>query len=209
LAIRSLSDLQGLVLAVNALQGITPRDAIRLYDGSNTTPLVATYAGAGVTGVSATNLALINSAMAHLTPEATDTLAELQGVVDAANSVLALADGGSSAGTPLTESQFNSLGVPFTSTTNSANGAAKAALLSSVIDALSPARVNSISELQALAAAVSAVVDAASGGSAPTVEQLKALGLSGVSRSNLAAVVSAIAASNDNGTEIDSWSELH
>src|SRR5690606_17392281 len=63
-------------------------------------------------------------------------------------------------------------------------------------------------ELQALTDAVRAVQTGAAGGLAPTQGQLETLGITGITPENLAAVQSAIEATNDDGSEVDTRVEL-
>jgi len=62
--------------------------------------------------------------------------------------------------------------------------------------------------VQALADAAAAVMSGAAGSTAPNQAQLAALGITGVTPANLAAVQAAIAATTDNGTGVDTLSEL-
>ena len=72
---------------------------IAAYDGSNTEPALQTYEDAGVDGVTTANLAAVNSAVALLPGEDTDTAAEVQAAVASAAS---RAHTFASAGTPST-----------------------------------------------------------------------------------------------------------
>ena len=206
--ISNVSDLQALILGALALQGNTPANVLRDYDGTTTAPLVDTYSAAGVTGVNHTTLSLVNSALAALPTGSTDSTSELQTIAAAAAAVLALADGGNSAATPVTASQFSALGLTFAGNNGSTALSAKAALLSSVIDGFTAADVNSIEELQTLADAASAVIDAAATGAVPTLQQLRPLGFRPVSADNLGSGQAAIVATNDHGSELDSVTEI-
>ena len=170
-----------------------------------TTPALIDYLAAGVTGVDASNLAAISSALnsAAVNASAADTTAEVQAIVDAVNVVKANADATANnyAINP-TQAQYTLMGVIGVDST------AKENLLGDVIDAKAYSSVDSTPEIQALADAVAAVMSAAAGGTAPTLAQLQALGVSGVTADNLPAVLAAIAASADDGSGVDTLSEL-
>ncbi|WP_146100146.1 FG-GAP-like repeat-containing protein [Limnohabitans sp. TS-CS-82] len=199
----SLTEIQALVTqaqaAFLAAQAVA---ALSAYDGTNTAPSLANYTAAGLAGVSSANLSAINSALAALPANATGTVAQLQTVVDAYTAVLATAEG--TASSAPTAAQYAALGVTgLTGNTASAT----ASLLGNLIDGLSSADVDTVAELQALANAASAVVAAASGGSV-TLAQLQALGITGVTADNLAAVQTALSATADDGTGVDSLIEI-
>ncbi|CAN1521639.1 FG-GAP repeat [Burkholderiaceae bacterium] len=195
----TLAELQALVAKAEALSTLAK------YDGSNTAPILSSFAAAGVTGVNAENLSAINSALAALPASATGTAAQLQTVVDAYTAVLAAADGGASTATTApTAAQYAALGV----TGLSGNTAtATANLLGNLIDGLPSADVDTLAELQSLANAASAVVAAASGGSV-TQDQFKVLGIKGVTADNLATVQALLAATADDGTGVDTHAEI-
>jgi hypothetical protein len=190
----SVSELQALASQAAALALLSS------YTGSNTEPQASDYADAGITGVSSANLSAVNSALAGLGSQATDSVAKLQAVVDAYAAVLAAADG-QAANTPSlpTAALYTSLGV--TGLTGS-NANAIAALLGSRIDGLNKADVSTVAELQTLANAAAAVVSAAGAGSV-SQEQLQALGITGLTKSNWPAVQAALAATADDGSAVD------
>jgi len=84
----------------------------------------------------------------------------------------------------------------------------KASLLGSVIDGKTWGSVDTLAEVQALADAVAAVMAGAAGGTQPTLAQLQLLGVTNVNPANLKAIQAAIAATADNGTGVDTMSEL-
>jgi hypothetical protein len=115
------------------------------------------------------------------------------------------ADGTDDNDISLTVSQYSADGFTNIDT------AAKASLLNDVIDKLSSSAVDTQSELEALAATVAGIFETAAGGNASpalTPEALAAIGISGVNSDNLAAVIAALAATADNGSGVDSLSEL-
>jgi hypothetical protein len=84
---------------------------ISAYTGSNTAPTSTTYEDAGVSGVSASNIGAINSAIAQLGQTATDTASEVQAIVDAYAALLNAADGAANGGSNLSMGQFQTLGI--------------------------------------------------------------------------------------------------
>ena len=160
------------------------------------------FATAGVTGVDGTNLSAIRSAL-DSTPVnglAADTTAEVQTIVDAYNAIKANADSAATANA--TQAQYAAVGV------TGVDSAVKTSLLGDVVDAKAFADVDTVGELQALATAAAAVMTGAAAGTAPIKAQLEALGITGVTDANLASVQAAIAATADDGTGVDTLSEL-
>jgi hypothetical protein len=80
---------------------------------TESSPSLATYTEAGVTGVTTANLAAINSALnsASVGAPEVDTAAEVQSLVNAYRAVLATADGAASAAAKPTRTQYELLGV--------------------------------------------------------------------------------------------------
>jgi hypothetical protein len=157
------------------------------------------------------NLAAIKDALATLTvgTNQTDTGPEIQDIVNAYNKVFALADGGTSAGSVLTAAEFAKLGANIGEAANAGSGTDNLALLNSILDKQNAAGVDSIAKLNKLASIANAIQDRAAGGTATlTAADLNLVGLSSVTTDNLAAVLQAIAAKADNGTETDSLSSL-
>jgi len=166
---------------------------------------VATYVTAGVTGVTSSNLAAINSALDSVLVDGskTSTTALIQSIVAGYNAILASADSLMGNTTPaLTSAQYTSIGV-----TNAPTGNALV-LLDNVIDGLATTAVSTELQVQALADAANAVMTGAAGGTAPTLAQLGLLGIRGVTAGNLVAVQQAIAATLDNGTGVNTQALL-
>jgi len=107
--IDSLTKLQAISNQVN-----TDQDAalarIAAYDGTNTAPSLATFIAAGVTGVDASNLAGINSFLATMAPSITDSIAEIQALVDAFMVLAPGVDGIDNDNVDLTLAQWRALG---------------------------------------------------------------------------------------------------
>jgi hypothetical protein len=189
------------IYATGAIQ-----DAAQNNTATATTPSVAQYLAAGVTGVDANNLAAINDALndPDVTGAQADTTAKVQAIVDGFNAIL---NNATIAATPNpTLSNYAAIGV------NGVDSAVKVNLLGDVIDTLAPADVSQVAQVQALADAVSAVMTAAAvstgGTSTLSKAQLEALGITGVTDDNLSAVRAAIVATADDGNAVDSLSEL-
>ncbi|MCP3674131.1 MAG: hypothetical protein GY829_06630, partial [Gammaproteobacteria bacterium] len=82
---------------VGEIQGIVDNvtDAISLIsayaaDNTATTPTLADYAVAGVTGVTTDNLAAVNAAIDAATGADADTVGEIQGIVDGVTDAISL-----------------------------------------------------------------------------------------------------------------------
>jgi VCBS repeat-containing protein len=166
---------------------------------------VSVFTAAGVTGVTADNLAAIQSALdsAAVNGNAADTKEEVQAIVDAYNAIKANAAGtAENNATNPTQAQYAAIGVTGVDT------ATEESLLGDAIDGKSFSSVDTVPEVQTLADAVAAVMTGAAGGTAPTKVQLEALGITGVTDANLSAIQAAIAAIPDNGTGVDTLSEL-
>jgi hypothetical protein len=210
--IDTLSELQAIVngaasSAANALNII--RDAAQNNTANDTTPGLSIYAAAGVTGVTAADLASINSALdsAAVTGAQADTTAEVQDIVNAYNAILSSADGVSdNTATALTGPQYTLVGVTGVSGTSAPGNALH--LLDSVVDASPMLAVDTVPELQAMADAAAHVITGAAAGTGPTLSDLGALGITGVTGANLASVQAGIAATPDNGTGVDTQAEL-
>jgi hypothetical protein len=210
--IDTLSELQAIVngaasSAANALNII--RDAAQNNTANDTTPGLSIYAAAGVTGVTAADLASINSALdsAAVTGAQADTTAEVQDIVNAYNAILSSADGvADNTATALTGPQYTLVGVTGVSGTSAPGNALH--LLDSVVDASPMLAVDTVPELQAMADAAAHVITGAAAGTGPTLSDLGALGITGVTGANLASVQAGIAATPDNGTGVDTQAEL-
>ncbi len=83
---------------------------IRDYDGTNTAPSVADFALLGVVGVGSSDLAGVNSFLATMAPGLTDSLTEIQALVDAFSVLHPGADGIDNDNVDLTAAQWQALG---------------------------------------------------------------------------------------------------
>lgn len=182
-------------------------------DGAGAAPVLADYAAIGVTGVTAGNLAAINSAVDALAGTSVDTKAKLQTVIDAYNKILAEANGSTADATPNSNplaSDYAAIGanIGLAATSASALG-----LLNDVIGGLATAAVDTVAEINALAVVIDKVMNAAAGtASALSVADLSLLGLAtvgagAVTAVNIDAINNAIA--NSGGAiKVDTFAEL-
>jgi len=147
----------------------TISDAAQDNDATLTTPSLETYANAGVKGVTSGNQEFVVDILKTqlIDRAATDTTAEIQGIVDAANAVLS----GAAGGTPPTLAQLNALGI--TGVTAATLPAMQAAIEKTSNDGRG---VDTIAELQAVINAVDVI--------APTVSSVRISGSSGNLRSD-------------------------
>jgi len=205
----TMSELQDLINSINVdlnpgLSAISA--AAQANNATETTPTTADYANAGVTGVNALNLASMNSALnsAAVDGKAVDTTAEIQALVDSYKAILAAADGADnlSAATNPSQDNYKNIGV------TGVDSAPKLSLLGDVIDVKNKADVDTVPEVQALADAVQAVMAGAAGGTPPSLAQLQLLGLTGLNPEDIKKIQDAIAATNDDGTGVDTLAEL-
>ena len=197
------------------------RDAAQNNSATDTTPSLATYLAAGITGVRAVsvgnlpaNLAAINSALnsAPIVGTLADTAVDVQAIVNAYTAILTSADGpsGTTTTTPLTGDQYAAVGVTGVAGATPVDGSALK-LMDTVIDLATNGKVDTVGELQSIADAAARVIAAAGGtpaqATALTLDDLAALGITGVTPANLWAVQSAIeAAATD--TAVDTQSKL-
>ncbi|WP_396434554.1 hypothetical protein, partial [Limnohabitans sp.] len=188
------------------IQGIV--DAAQNNTASDTTPSKAIYDSTGVTGVTDSNLASLNSALNtfSVNGEAVDTPAKLQALIDAYNKILAAADGtagNSLEGSRPTADDFAKIGVTGVSSPEEAR------LLADVVDGKNIADVDRVDEIQALANAVKAVLATARGDAnadEPTELQLKLMGIQGVTSANWPDVIAAV--KDSDVEDVDTFEEL-
>ena len=185
-------------------------DVLSQYAGSNTsvTPTLIDYNQIGVTGVTNTNLAAINSAIDALGAADVNTKIKLQAIADAYNKILAEANGSAVDVAPTSNPSALDFAAIGANIGAASSNLVNLALLDDVIGSKTTIDVDTIAEINLLAAASNAVMVGAAGGVPPSLAQLTLLGLSGVSSDNLAAVQASIAATADSGTGVDSLAEL-
>jgi len=190
----------GIANARDASQAI-----ISSYSGSNTTPTLADFENIGVTGVSSTNITAVNTFIAVMPASDTDAQPEVQALVDAYAKVLTSANGVADGGASLSAAEFAALGL------STVDAGGEVSLLNDLIDRQATTAVDSYSELAAMASRVTRLMNEAAGVAASpalTTSDLAALGITGVTAENLAEVLAVIRASADDGSAIDTMSEL-
>ena len=195
----------GVNAAVDALELFAQTNASGLAMATGEVPTLASFANAGLTGVTDTNLSAVNDALASAAVDGSkaDTAAKVQAIVNDYNAILASADGmAGNTATPLTQAQFTDIGV-----TQAPMGSGLS-LLGSVIDGKASTAVDSVTEVQALADAAKAVMTGAAGGAAPTLAQLSLLGVTGLTPESLALAQAAIDATVDSGAGVDTLAKL-
>jgi hypothetical protein len=182
---------------------------IAAFDGTNTVPAEVTYQRAGVTGVSASVIGAVNSAIARLASGVTDTTSEVQQVVDAYLRILAEANGAAADATPANPTTADHAAIG--ATTAAGLSASGLRLLNDVIGQLDATAVDTVAEIEALAASAARVMTVAAGGSpspALSIDDLLRLGVSGVDPVQLTFIVTAIGATSDDGSALDTVSKL-
>ncbi|NDD57276.1 MAG: hypothetical protein EBZ44_06115, partial [Verrucomicrobia bacterium] len=185
---------------------------ISSYDGTNTVPLVEDYEAISVTGVDAGNVAAINTAIAFLSSTATDSKDEVQAIVNAYGLILSESGEGltdlNSAYNP-TFLTYQTIGVnlgTLTTTYPTAIG-----LLNDIVRRQGAFGVDTLTEVQNLAGIVERLMITAAGGTpspALTAADMTLIGLSGVTSSNLSTFLASVAATANDGTGIDTFTEL-
>jgi hypothetical protein len=189
------------VIQTYALQNTAPAPAAP----TGTAPTVSDYAQAGVTGVTLGNVSAINDALATaaITDTSVATTAAIQQLVDAYLAIFNAADGVDdlAAVNPL-QAQYGNIGI------SGVDSAVKTSLLGDAIDIKASTDVDTITEIQTLAQSVLAVMNQANGMIGLTQAQLTGLGITGLTADNLPAVLLAIANTADDGTDVDTLSDL-
>ena len=105
----SLSEIQSIVNQVRADQ-TNALGVISAYEGVNTVPSLNTFANAGISGVDASNIGIINQFLAVMSSSSTDTIAEVQALVDAVLKLMICADGTSNENCTFTAAEFQAMG---------------------------------------------------------------------------------------------------
>ncbi|PVE42685.1 beta strand repeat-containing protein, partial [Limnohabitans planktonicus] len=203
----SVAEVQGLVTAGNNALA-----KIENYDGTNALS-VNDYAAAGITGVTAENLAAVNAQVLAAKAGEANSVVEVQDLVTAGNTALAKIENYNGT-TALNVEDYAAAGITGVTTDNLAAVNAK-------VLAANENGANSVPEVQALAStaatahetarlAISAAAQAndANGTERASLTQYTALGVTGVSDSNLDAINSALNSTNVNESDADSTGEV-
>lgn len=205
-AVDTFPELSGLAVAVATIFNYAD-------DSTQAVPTVAQYTAIGVTGVTETNVAAINSAVAANVGASVDSKGELQSIVDAYVAILAEANGAAADATPNvnpTAAQYGLIGANIGA---AATQPMNLSLLNGVVGNLTTQQVDSVAEINAIAAAVDKVIALASGQQVTlTVADYALLGIptagqGSVNASNVAAVNAAIAAAGG-PSKVDTYPEL-
>jgi hypothetical protein len=167
------------------------------------------YADAGVTGVTADNVAAINSALntAELSQTQVDTSAKIQTIVDAYNTILAEANGSAAddSATRPTQADYIAIGLP----SNTLAAAGSTALLNNIIGDKTQADVDTVAEVAALANLAQSIQAVAQGGTdVVPASSFSSLGITGVTDDNIAALNNWVRSQADDGTATDTVAEL-
>ncbi len=167
---------------------------------------LADFLGTGVQGVTAENLAAIHTALASTSVlgSEVDTLAKVQALVDSFNQIMQEANGAALDATLAdpTATDFLAVGAHLG---KAASAPAALNLLNDSVGALPDAAAVTLDNINMLSAVVDKVFGAAAGsGPTPSVAELGVLGVSGVTASNLPAVVAGIVATPDDGSLVGS-----
>ena len=174
------------------------------------TPTLSNYADAGFKGVDTSNLDAINSAInrAHV-----KDLAGVQAVLSAYQKLFAKANGSAADNTNDDPSlaDYQTLGIKLSAETI-ANNNHQIDLLNDIIKNRTSIDINNVTKLDVFASISDRVVFNAKENKPPatqlTTAELKSIGLTDVTDVNLASIISAIAASVDDGTGVQSINQL-
>ncbi len=209
--IDTLAELQTLVTAVASIVSYAD-------DSSQAAPTLGTYTNAGLSGVTAANLAAINSGIDANAATGVHTKLEMQGLIDAYTVILAEANGSAADATPTvnpTAAQYAAIGANIGA---AATDAESLGLLNDVVANLNTANVDTVAEINALAATVDKIMNLAAFATgstipagAPSMAELTALGLNTTLANTAAeqtAIWQAMIDSADSGTGVTTTLQL-
>ena len=217
------AELQGIISTINTAAANIGAKAEANTAGTLTP---ADYANAGVTGVSAANVAAINSALNSGTPgdaasavgvsgTEADSPAEIHAIVNSYNKILGEANGSSAEATPGVNPLASDYAAIGANIGLAATDADNLALLNDIVGASQTADVDAIADIENLARIANAIQTIAAGQGASvspalSVADLTTIGLNatGVTNSNLPTLLAAIAAKADDGSATDSLAKL-
>jgi hypothetical protein len=182
----------------------TAADATRV-----TTPSLANYAGAGIQGVDSSNIEAVNSAINRVRVK---DVAGVQNVLTAYQKLFAKANGTGADNTTNdpTLADYQTLNIKLSSEMI-ANQNQQIDLLNDIIKHRTSTDINTVAKVDALANNADRIVLNAKGNTPATqltTAELKSIGLADVTDANLASIISAIAASADDGSGVKSISQL-
>jgi hypothetical protein len=199
---------------VNGALGIITAYA---QNNGGTAPTESSFAMAGISGVTASNLVAMQSALlaASVQGTHTDSIGEVQAIVSAYGRILGEANGAAPDTTPTTHpttANYSLIGANVAASLG--NGSSAQLLLNSAIAQMGRADVDTVPKIDARASVVQRLMltaastpNAASSTAAGalTAADLALLGLVGVDSLNLPLVLGAIASSANDGSAIDSF----
>ncbi len=194
---RGISTFDGNLTAINA----------HLADNTNPAPNATTYSNIGVTGIPSSIIAgYINEFAQQVydqepTPQ---TRVGLQAIVDLYNEIQTAADGDPATTAGLVAAEFATLALGEIKTDS------QVSLANSVLGAAGLAEANTLSKVQALTDISQAIIALTGGAPSNTVTaaDLTSIGLTGVTSTNEAAVLAAIAATPSTGQAVDTIPKL-
>jgi hypothetical protein len=174
-----------------------------------TAPTLANYAGAGIQGVDSSNIDAINGAINRARVK---DLAGVQNVLTAYQKLFAKANGTGVDNTTNDPSlaDYQTLNIKL-SAEMIANQNHQIDLLNDIIKNRTSNDINSVAKIDALASIADRIVLNAKGNTPAnqlTTAELKSIGLTDVTDANLASIISAIAASADDGSGVKSITQL-
>lgn len=176
-----------------------------------TPPTLASYAEAGIKGVDTSNLEAINSAITIHRARVKD-LAGIQNVLTAYQKLFNKANGSAADNTTDDPAlaDYQALGIKLSAETI-ANKNHQIDLLTDIIKNRTSTDINNVSKIDAFASIADRIMLNAKGNTPATqltTAELKSIGLTDVNDANLSSIISAIAASADDGTGVQSISQL-
>jgi hypothetical protein len=176
-----------------------------------TTPTLANYADAGIKGVDTSNLDAINSAITINRARVKD-LAGVQTVLTAYQKLFTKANGSAADNTTddPTLADYQALGIKLSKETID-NQFHQIDLLNDIIKNRISTDINNVTKIDAFASIADRIMLNAKGNTPSTqlsTAELKSIGLTDVTDANLPSIISAIAASADDGTGVKSISRL-
>ena len=195
----TVEEIQDLVDA--ELAKMVAIELIANYTGRNTEPDLDDYEDATVVGVSASNLEAINAVFATASYSASNTLEEIQALVNAElarQAALVLISGYAGTGVAPTAQTYTDALV---TGVNAGNLAAINLLVAAATSANSDTTVEIQAIVTAQATALSTITAYAAGSTALTVAQYSAAGITGVTATNLAKINTSIAAADVAATD--------
>jgi flagellar motor protein MotB len=204
--------IQAVAQAAIAAQSATTLIAGYTAASGQIAPTASDFVAAGVTGVTSSNISLVNEFLASLPAGSRDTASEIQALVDAVNHIILQANGVGDNGSHITAADLAALGFAAPAGTT----ASVVSLVNSAADEMnalvSPSLIDTAAEFANLMRITSSIAATASGlGANPalTAEDFQVLGVVGVDATNLAAMINQIIATSDDASGVNSLAKLN